>query len=149
MPTQSPSPAAHPSAARPAPLKIVGLLAGAIVASCITNAIIAALALAAGASDDFQPLQPVAYITFTLLGVLIGAAGWALIRRRADAHKRLRILVPVVVLLSFIPDLAMLVSDYNPHADATGVIALLLMHVAVAAFSVFAFQRALPVSGRD
>ncbi|MEU0846167.1 DUF6069 family protein [Streptomyces sp. NPDC005962] len=119
------------------------------MASSIVNAVIAATALAAGASDNFQPLQPGAYISFTILGVLVGAAGWALIRRRAGARRLLKTLVPVVVVISFVPDLAMLVSDFKPHADATGVIALLLMHIAVAAISVFAYQRALPVSDRD
>ncbi|MFP8903346.1 hypothetical protein [Streptomyces atacamensis] len=45
------------------------------MAASIADAVIAAAALAAGASDDFRPLQPGAYASFTVLGVLIGAAG--------------------------------------------------------------------------
>lgn len=149
MPTASPATAADLATPRPAPLKVAGLLLGALVASNVVNAVIAAIALAAGASDGFQPLQPGAYIFFTVVGVLIGAVGWALVRRRAGARRLLRTLVPVVVIVSFVPDLAMLVSDYQPGADVTGVVALLLMHVAVAAIAVPAYQRALPLSVVD
>ncbi|MER5554673.1 DUF6069 family protein [Streptomyces sp. NPDC002793] len=149
MPTPSSTSVTSTSASQPSPLKVAGLLAGAVVASCLANTLVAVIALAAGASDNFQPLQPGAYISFTVLGVLIGAAGWALVRRRPNASRLLSILVPVVVVVSFVPDLAMLVSDYTPDADATGVVALLLMHVVVAVISVLVYRRALPVHYRD
>ncbi|WP_258308939.1 DUF6069 family protein [Streptomyces sp. NWU339] len=149
MPTPSPTAATSPAAPRTPPLQVTGLLLAALVAASLVNALIAALALAAGASDDFMPLQPGAYIVFTIAGVLIGAGGWAVIRRRAGAQKLLRTLVPVVVIVSFIPDLAMLVSDYQPGADVTGVVALLLMHVAVAAIAVPSYQRALPLPSAE
>ncbi|MFK4598402.1 DUF6069 family protein [Streptomyces pristinaespiralis] len=124
-----------------------GWLIGGIVAASIANALIALIALAAGASDAFQPLQPGAYVSFTVLGVLIGAAGWAVVRRRsADPRALLARLVPAVVIVSLVPDLAMFVSDYKPHADAAGIIALMLMHVAVAAVAVAAYHRALPLN---
>ncbi|WP_172639488.1 hypothetical protein [Streptomyces tailanensis] len=50
-----------------------------------------------------------------------------------------------MVVVSFIPDLAMLVSDYTPHADAVGVVALLVMHVVVAVAAVFTFRTILPL----
>jgi hypothetical protein len=124
-----------------------GWLVGGIVAASIANALIALASRAAGASDAFQPLQPGAYVSFTVLGVLIGAAGWAVVRRRsADPRALLARLVPAVVAVSLVPDLAMFVSDYKPHANAAGIIGLMLMHVVVAAVAVAAYHRSLPLN---
>jgi amino acid transporter len=81
-----------------------------------------------------------------VVGVLFGAIGWIIVRRSSkDPEALLRKLVPAVVVISFILDLAMLVSDYAPHSDAVGVVALLVMHVVVAAATVFAFRKVLPL----
>ncbi|MGC9544787.1 DUF6069 family protein [Streptomyces sp. UG1] len=131
---------------RPGPLVVMGGLLAAAVASSIVEAAIAAVARAAGASDDFQPLQAAAFIFFTVMGLVIGAIGWSIVRRSSkDPESLLRKLVPAVVVVSFIPDLAMLVSDYTPHADAVGVVALLVMHVVVAVAAVFTFRTILPL----
>ncbi|MHA6763795.1 DUF6069 family protein [Streptacidiphilus sp. PAMC 29251] len=125
----------------------VGLLLAAVVVASLVNTAIAAIARAAGASSDFKPLQASAFVAFTLFGILIGAAGWALVRRRAqDPQALLRRLVPTVLVISFVPDLAMLVSDYSPHSSTAGVIGLLFMHVAVAAIAVTTYRRVLPVA---
>jgi hypothetical protein len=50
-----------------------GLVAAAAVATAL-NAAVAALAHGAGASPEFQALQLPTYATFTVLGVLAGAA---------------------------------------------------------------------------
>jgi len=122
------------------------LLAAAVIASLI-DAVIAAIAHAAGASNEFRPLMAPAFIAFTLIGILAGAAGWTLVRRRARHPKTLLArLVPIVLGLSFLPDLAMLVSNYEPHANAAGVVGLLAMHASVAAVAVISYRRALPVS---
>ncbi|MEV5430553.1 DUF6069 family protein [Streptomyces sp. NPDC052701] len=143
----SSAPSATSMAQAPGRGAVAGWLLGGIVAASIANAVIALIALAAGASDDFQPLQPGAYVSFTVLGVLIGAAGWAVVRRRsADPRALLTRLVPAVVVVSLVPDLMMFFSDYKPHADAAGIIALMLMHVAVAAIAVAAYLRALPLN---
>lgn len=145
-----------PSSATPAPARSIrsapsraaaaGWLIAGTVAAIIADALIALVSRAAGASDDFEPLQPGPYVTFTVLGVIIGAVGWAVIRRwSARPRALLSWLVPAVVVISFVPDLLMLVSDYIPHADAAGIIGLVLMHVAVAAVAVAAYHRALPL----
>jgi hypothetical protein len=54
--------------------------------------------------------------------------------------------VPAVLVLSFVPDVAMLFDHYRPHANTAGVLGLLAMHVAVAAVAVTAYLRALPVT---
>jgi hypothetical protein len=75
------------------------------------------------------------------VGVLIGAGGWAVLRKAAkDPEALVRWLVPAVVGVSFIPDF-LLWGD----GGATGVIALLLMHVAVAATAVTAYRKVMPL----
>ncbi|MET9994857.1 DUF6069 family protein [Streptomyces mutabilis] len=140
---------ASATSVRPGPGRaaVAGWLIAGIVAGSVLNEIIALLARAAGASEDFQPLQPGAFISFTVIGVLVGAVGWAVIRRRsADPRALLSWLVPTVVVVSLVPDLMMFFSDFQAHADAAGIIGLMVMHVAVAAAAVFAYQRALPLN---
>jgi hypothetical protein len=59
--------------------------------------------------------------------------------------KILRWLVPVVVVLSYIPDLAMFFSDFEPNANAVGILALVIMHTVVAVCAVVALRQSLPV----
>jgi hypothetical protein len=60
----------------------IGVVAATLAAIAV-NALIAVLALAAGASEDFEPLQLSAYAFLTVVGALAGAADWAAIRRWA------------------------------------------------------------------
>jgi len=144
--TTSPSATSSTLPARSKPGRVAGLLIAGIVVASIANAVIALVARAAGASADFQPLQLGAYVTFTVLGILLGAVGWAVIRRRStNPRALLSWLVPTVLVVSFIPDLMMFVSDYTPNANTAGIIGLLLMHVAVAAVAVATYRRALPL----
>lgn len=143
-------PATAPGVRRTGPLVVIGGVLAAIVASAIVEAVVAAIARAAGASDDFQPLQASAFVFFTVVGLVVGSIGWAIVRRSSkNPEALLRKLVPTVVVLSFIPDLAMLISDYKPHASAVGVVALLVMHVVVAAAAVFAFPKVLPLGAPE
>lgn len=129
------------------PLITAGLLLAAVIVASLADAVIAAIARAAGASDDFQALQPSAFISLTLLGILAGAAGWVVVRRRARRPRALlNRLVPAVVLVSFTPDVVLLFDHYRPHTNTAGVLGLLAMHVAVAAIAVTAYLRAFPVT---
>jgi drug/metabolite transporter (DMT)-like permease len=135
-----------PARSKPGRAAVAGLLVAGIAVASVANALIAVIARAAGASADFQPLQPGAYVTFTVLGTLVGAVGWAVVRRRsANPRALLSWLVPAVLVVSFVPDLLMFVSDYTPHANAAGIIGLLVMHVVVAAVAVATYLRALPL----
>ncbi|CAM3307420.1 DUF6069 domain-containing protein [Kibdelosporangium persicum] len=129
------------------PVTAVGYLLAATVVACLVNIGIAALAHAAGASEDFEPLTIGAYVTYTVVGIIAGTIGWALVRQRAENPRAvLRWLVPTVVVISFIPDVAMFfVPDFQPNANAVGIIALLVMHVVVAVCAVAALVRALPI----
>ena len=86
--------------------------------------------------------NPTTAIAYSVIGVLIGALGWALVRRVAPRPAAvLRWLVPLVVVLSFVPDLLLL--QYG--LSVLLVVGLMLMHVVCAVVAVPAFRRVLPV----
>jgi hypothetical protein len=123
------------------------LLAGLIaaVAALIGNTVVAQVALAAGASEDFQPLTVGAYGSFTVVGVIAGLIGWLLVRRAANAAATLRWLVPTVLVLSLVPDVMVGFSD-RAGVSWGAVAALMVMHVVVTVAAVATFSRALPVA---
>ena len=138
------SAASSPAAPRTSALARVGVVVGVVVGASVVNAVIAQIALALGASSSFTPLTPGAYVFLTVIGVLLALAGWALVRRASTRPARvLRVLVPVVLLLSFIPDFVIVPGMAG--SSTTGLIALMLMHVTTAAVAVAGFARALPV----
>ncbi|MFC4472654.1 DUF6069 family protein [Streptomyces xiangluensis] len=129
-------------AARRGPLVVAGGVLAAIVVGSLADAVLALLALAVGAPDDFQPLMPGSYIFLTTVGVVAGAIGWAIIRKVSkDPEALLRWLVPTVVAVSFVPDFLLF-----GEGGAAGVVALLLMHVVVAVVAVFAYRKVMPLS---
>ena len=123
------------------------LLAGLIaaVAALVGNTIVAQVALAAGASEEFQPLTVGAYGFFTVVGVIAGLIGWLLVRRTADAAATLRWLVPTVLVLSLVPDVMVGFSD-RAGVSWGAVAALMVMHVVVTVAAVATFSRLLPVA---
>ena len=123
------------------------LLAGlvAVILALVGNTIVAQVALAAGASESFQPLTFAAYSFFTVVGVVAGLIGWLLIRRSANAAATLRWLVPTVLVLSLVPDVLLGFSD-RPGVSWGAVLALMVMHVVVTVAAVGTFSRLLPVS---
>jgi hypothetical protein len=127
-----------PSTARSIALATAVAGAGAAV----VNTVISLVAQALGADPAVHlGLQPVPYILFGVVGVLVAALAWVAIGRRAERPSAvMRWLVPVVVLVSLIPNVA---SGFTLGWD--GAIALGLMHVAVAAVAVPVFHRFLPL----
>ncbi len=121
-----------------------GAVAG--IAAAVINVAISAVARGSfDAGDDFAPLTPGPIVMWTLLGAVLGAAGWRLfVNRSARSRALLTKLVPTVLVLSFLPDLALLATDAMPGQTTSGVVALMVMHVATAAVVVTAYQRAMP-----
>ena len=114
------------------------------------NALVAATARHAGASTSFSPLQLPVYGAFTAVGVIAGWIGWQIVRRRSARPRGvLTVLVPAAVLLSFIPDVALLALKFIPDSSATAVVALMVMHVVVAAFAVPGYLLAAPAQAQD
>ena len=146
--SQTSSPAATPAAdpANRTALTVAKAVLVAAVGAVLADALIALVARAAGASHAFRPLTPAAYIPLTVIGVLAGAVAWQIIRRRAaDPSSLLRRLVPIVVALSLIPDVAVGLGHSQVGTTWGGVAALMVMHLAVAAIAVPVFRRLLPL----
>jgi len=121
------------------------VLVAAIALAVALDSAIAAAAHASGASHAFTPLQAPSYASLTVIGMLAGTAGWAIVRAKT-AHPRrlLGRLVPVVLVISLVPDV--LVGTGSTTGVSWGAVAaLMLMHVVVAALLVTALLRALPL----
>jgi Family of unknown function (DUF6069) len=121
----------------------LGVVAAIVIAS-IGNAIVSYVAQALGADPKaVLGLYPQVFIVLTAFGVLIAAFAWASIRKRAkDPARTLGKLVPIVVVLSWLLDIPLF---FQPGADVVGIVALMVMHVVVAAAAVPVFRRVLPV----
>lgn len=116
----------------------------AIVAGVAGTTAVAAIAHAAGVSHTFKPLTAGAYVGLIIVGVVAGSVGWQLVRARTSDPKRvLRRLVPLVVVVSFAPDLAIGVTGAD-QASWGGVLALMCAHVVVATAAVTSFSYLLP-----
>ena len=123
-----------------------GAVAGVLAA--VVNVVISAVARSAfDVSSDFQPLTPGPIVMWTILGALIGAAGWRLfVNRSADSRALLNKLVPTVVVLSFIPDVVLLATDAMPGTTTAAVLSLMFMHLVTAVIVVTAYRRSMPTS---
>lgn len=124
--------------------KVVLGVAAAVVLASIGNAAVSFVAQALGADPKVVlGLYPQGYVVLTALGVIIAAFAWASIRKRAkDPARTLGKLVPIVVVLSWLLDVPLF---FQPGADVVGIVALMVMHVVVAAVAVPIFHRVLPV----
>ena len=123
------------------------LLIAAIAVAGAANTIIAFTAIAVGASSSYAPLNPPVYLAFTVVGVLVGYLGWRIIRSRvANPARVLKVLVPAVLVLSWIPDVVLAITQFIPGTTLTGALALGLMHAVVVAVAVPVYARIAPVA---
>ena len=82
---------------------------------------------------------------WTILGAIIGAVGWRLIvNTSAHSGTLLNTLVPSVLVLSLIPDVALLATDSTATQTTAGVVALMVMHVVTAVIAVTVYRKAMP-----
>jgi len=138
------------TATRPA-VSVRSALTTGGVAAVVSGAANVAISLFArgplGVSAEFLPLTPGPIALWTVIGVLVGAAGWRLIvNRSARSGAVLRALVPTVLVLSLVPDVALLVTGAMPGTTVAGVVSLMVMHVVTAAIAVTAYRRTMPTS---
>lgn len=128
------------------PRRTALILLAVIVCAVGVNTLVA---LAARGSESFSPLQFPVYAAFTVAGVIAGWFGWQAVRRRSErAREVLKVLVPVVTLVSFVPDVALMTLKFIPGATAGGVAGLMVMHLVVVAFAVPGYLLAAPVPAR-
>ena len=125
------------STAAPTPGTILqrGAIAAALAA--LANAAIVLGASAAGVAPNFRALTipPVVFLT------IVGVAGatlvfWVLARRRAAPEALFTRVAIAVLVVSLLPDVALL--GFDPAATVAGVLVLMVMHVVAAAVSVAA-----------
>jgi uncharacterized protein DUF6069 len=116
------------------------------VGGLVINTVIATLARALfDIPAEFRQLTLPVYGFLTVVGAIAGAIGWHLVATRSrNAAGTLRVLVPTVLVLSLIPDVILLVTGSQPGTTTAGVVALMLMHVGVAAAAVPAYRRFIP-----
>jgi hypothetical protein len=131
------------AATRRHPMTAVAGVLAAIAAASAINAVLAVTARAvADKPDGFGPLDPGAYIFLTAMGVILGAVGWAVVRKASKRPEELlRKLVPAVVVLSFVPDFFLL-----QDGGVVGVATLMIMHLAVALVAVPVYRKIMPLS---
>jgi hypothetical protein len=124
---------------------VVVLIVGVVV-TVIANSVIAIAAMAAGASSAFSPLAIYVYGPFTVIGFVVAYSGWLVVRRRAlRPAAALRVLVPVLTVLSFAPDTILALTRFIPGTSLTAVVGLALMHLLVVAVAIPVSARLAPV----
>lgn len=125
---------------------VVAAVVGAAVIS-VANLAIASTSLAIGTPSVVQ-LEPLPYLSFSVLAGVVGAVGWALVRRRAKNPRRLLGLLAVVGLVGSLVPLAGLAATTVAATGWAPIVTLAIMHVATFGLAVVAFSRLLPVRGR-
>lgn len=116
----------------------------AAAAASLVNFGISLAAGALGADGSFPGLQPIAFLTLTVVAAIGGAIGWHLINRFSRRPRRvLTWLVPAFLAVSLIPDVFVGLSFGWPNA-----IALALMHVATVVVAVAVYRLLLPLKDR-
>jgi len=138
----------------PTRIALPAALVASVAASLIAELVIAAITHGAGAHPGFRPLTLAGLAGPTVAGLLIAVAAWELVRRRAaDPVAVMRRLVPVVVVVSWAPDVVLGAT----HREATSqvayttwgeVAALMVMHLFVAAIGLGLFSQLLPLRRR-
>jgi hypothetical protein len=127
---------------QPSATRVAGGLLAAAVGALVVNGLIALAVSALRPGGVEKGLTVVEFAPATVVGVLLGTAGWVLVRRFSSRPAALlRVLVPVVVVLTFGADLALLAGG----TTLLNVLGLMLMHVVVATATVIALTRVLPV----
>jgi hypothetical protein len=140
---------AQPTPAAPAAIA-AALLIPIVVSAAIAAAIAALVRAVATIPSDFAPFKPSSYIGLIVVGVVAGAVGWLVVRRRAaNPPDVMRLLGPAVVALSFIPDVLIGVTKSEAGTTWAGVGGLMAMHLAVAVCAIAAFSRFLPLTGQS
>lgn len=126
-----------------APSRVALGVVVAIVVAVVVNTGIAFATRSLDAHGTQIGLPPAAYGSLTAIGILAGTGGWVVVRRRAARPRAvLRLLVPVVFLVSLVPGVVLLAVGNS----AINVVGLWVMHVVVTVVTVTMLSRALPVA---
>jgi hypothetical protein len=124
--------------ARPALSRLFWVGPLAIVAATLANVVLQQIAVALLNPDPaFLPLTLMPPIVFSVVGVLGAVIVYALVGRFAQTPEPLfRRIALITLVVSFIPDILMLVTGFNPGTTLANVVVLILMHVVTWAIAV-------------
>lgn len=113
----------------------------AVVLSIVANAIVLFLARdVLTVAPGFDPIDWTPVVLFTTIGAIAATAVYgATTRLSAIPDRRFTQIAAVALLLSFVPDVGLLLVD--PAATLPGVLVLMFMHVVVAVVCVWALAR--------
>jgi hypothetical protein len=130
---------------RPVLRVTLGVVA-AVLISIIVNTGVALATTSLDPNGEQTGLALIAYGPLTALGVLAGTGGWAAVRRfSARPRPVLRVVVPAVVAISFVPGIILLAAG----AGLVNVLGLWIMHLVVAAATVTMAGRVLPLPDKN
>jgi len=111
-------------------------------AAVLINTGIGQAARAIGVSPSFPYLTPQVYLPATAVMALLAGLGWVIIWRRTRRPARLlRVLVPALLVVSFVPDLLVALTAAPGTNDALGFAALMSMHAVIAGSVSLAMSR--------
>lgn len=131
----------RPTVTVPLSIATVAVLAGAI------NALLAVLGSSIGASGP--GLQPIAYLSLTVVAAIGGAIGWHLVDRFAQRPSRVMTwLVPSFLAVSFVPDILIGVTS-GTGAGWLYASVLMIMHVATITIAILTYRRLMPLSDHE
>ena len=107
----------------------------AILVAAVTNALLVVVADAVGVAPNLESIAMTNVVGLSVIGAVGATAVYAALGRYADDPERAFLRAAAAVLvLSFAPDLGLLMSD--PAATVAGVVLLMIMHVVVAVASI-------------
>jgi hypothetical protein len=129
----------HATPATPRLRRIAAAAAAAAIGSAIAAVLVGVIGQAAGA-PSVKELSAGGLATLAVAGVVIATLAWAWIGSRVDGRRLLSVLVPAVLVLSFIPDIALGLTGTTWSAVAT----LMTAHAAVFAVTIPALIHWLP-----
>lgn len=88
-------------------------------------------------APDLRPFTWPQFVLFTLLGVAGATLVYAFVSSRfTNPNRTFRRLAVIVLLVSFIPDVALLVTQVVPGITVAAFVALSLMHITTAILSI-------------
>lgn len=112
----------------------------AVVGSALANAALLAVVLASNLVAPFMALSYPPVVFLSAVGAVGATVVYGLLARRGGNYDRtFRRVAVAVLLLSFIPDIGILVGD--PSATLHAVLVLMVMHVVVAAICIAVLTR--------
>lgn len=117
-------------------LWLIGLVA-AVVSSLANLVLMYATKPVLGVPETFGPLTPAPILFWSVIGAFGAIGAYALVRALSQRPKRVFLIAAIVVLvISFIPDLALSGVSDGPFAGATPEVIAVLMAMHVVSFAV-------------